>query len=141
MLNTENAKKFINDLDIDAMLNVKDNIDTLFNFLVPSSGKADTVAGEIIRATMRILYRYYNDGDSYCDETCINSYQYLCYISYNYRVDRESDIAEVFAHGDYGHYVDYEDFLQDLCYTVLYLLKNAKELFDIENTIDSRSYE
>ena len=35
----------------------------LFDELVPSSGKADSVAGELVRATSRIAYRYYNDGD------------------------------------------------------------------------------
>jgi hypothetical protein len=36
---------------------------TLFKELVPRSGKADTVEGEILRATGKIIYRWYNDGD------------------------------------------------------------------------------
>ena len=31
---------------------------------VPSWGKCDTLAGEIIRAINRLVYRYYNDGDT-----------------------------------------------------------------------------
>ena len=31
---------------------------------VPSKGKCDTVGGEIMRAMSRIVYRYYNDGDT-----------------------------------------------------------------------------
>ena len=31
---------------------------------VPSEGKCDTVGGEIMRAMSRIVYRYYNDGDT-----------------------------------------------------------------------------
>jgi len=31
--------------------------------LVPSSGKSKTIEGEMVRAMMRIIYRYYNDGD------------------------------------------------------------------------------
>lgn len=49
-------------------------IDELFKELVPGSGKADSLAGEIIRATSRIGYRRYNDGDKigvdYGNETC-----------------------------------------------------------------------
>lgn len=38
-------------------------INALFEELVPSSGKADTVAGEIVRAVSRIGFRSSNDGD------------------------------------------------------------------------------
>jgi hypothetical protein len=38
-------------------------ISDLFDKLVPSSGNADTVEGEIIRALNRIIYRWGNDGD------------------------------------------------------------------------------
>ena len=34
-----------------------------FEELVPPAGKADTVAGEIIRAACRIGYRWYSDED------------------------------------------------------------------------------
>ena len=37
----------------------------LFKELVPNSGKADTVEGEMLRAINRIIYRYFNDGDYY----------------------------------------------------------------------------
>lgn len=49
-------------------------IDILFEELVPSSGPAKSLAGELARACMRILYRDYNDGDVFYDgyglETC-----------------------------------------------------------------------
>jgi len=38
-------------------------ISDLFDKLVPGSGNADTVEGEIIRALNRIIYRWGNDGD------------------------------------------------------------------------------
>ena len=51
-----------------------DRVDALFKALVPMEGKADSMAGEIIRAISRIGYRYYNDGDQvgigYGRETC-----------------------------------------------------------------------
>ena len=45
-----------------------------FDELVPEQGKADTKAGELIRAINRISYRNYNDGDRFNEgyglETC-----------------------------------------------------------------------
>lgn len=59
----------------------EEKINALFNELVPASGKADTVAGEIIRAVSRISYRNYNDGDhigiGYGKETCNPAARYL----------------------------------------------------------------
>ena len=56
-------------------------INALFEELVPASGKADTVAGEIIRAVSRIAYRNSNDGDhvgvGYGNETCNPAARYL----------------------------------------------------------------
>lgn len=56
------------------MITNQDKINTLFEELVPASGKADSLAGELVRATSRIGYRFYNDGDQlgvgYGKETC-----------------------------------------------------------------------
>ena len=40
-----------------------DRVNAKFEELVPLEGKADTLAGEIVRAISRIGYRIYNDGD------------------------------------------------------------------------------
>lgn len=40
-----------------------DPFETAFDLLVPESGKCETLAGEMVRAMMRLLYRDYNDGD------------------------------------------------------------------------------
>lgn len=45
------------------MTKAEERINALFEELVPFSGAAETVAGEIIRATCRIGYRWMNDGD------------------------------------------------------------------------------
>lgn len=59
----------------------EEKISALFDKLVPASGKADTVAGEIIRAISRIGYRNFNDGDhlgvGYGRETCNPAGRYL----------------------------------------------------------------
>lgn len=41
----------------------RDDLTAWFDVLVPANGKASTVAGELIRAMMRLEYRDYNDGD------------------------------------------------------------------------------
>ena len=52
----------------------EDRINKLFKELVPETGKAGSLAGELVRAMSRIGYRFYNDGDQlgigYGKETC-----------------------------------------------------------------------
>ena len=44
---------------------LQDEYDALYNELVPSQGKADTIEGEVLRAASKIVYRHYNDGDDF----------------------------------------------------------------------------
>lgn len=114
------------------------NFEDWFDVLVPSSGKADTVAGEIVRAFNRILYRKWNDGDvffeGYGRETCGSSAVYLVSII------RDQDIVDKFyemaednvSNNRYDEIMNIiEGELQE------YLLSNP-ELFGQENTTDSR---
>ena len=59
----------------------EERLEQLFEELVPASGKADSLAGEIVRAVMRIGYRYFNDGDQigigYGKETCNSAARFL----------------------------------------------------------------
>lgn len=63
------------------MKEVEKKLEALFDELVPATGKSDTVAGEIVRAVARIVYRRYNDGDrigvGYGKETCNAAARYL----------------------------------------------------------------
>lgn len=63
------------------MTKTEKKINILFKELVPNVGKSNTIAGEIIRATSRIYYRNYNDGDhigiGYGKETCNPAARYL----------------------------------------------------------------
>ena len=58
-----------------------DRLNDLFDELVPCTGKADSLAGEMVRATARIGYRFYNDGDrigiGYGKETCNPAARFL----------------------------------------------------------------
>ena len=59
---------------LDSSHKPSDELQVYFDYLVPDKGNADTVAGEIVRAMMRLLYRDYNDGDVFYEgygfETC-----------------------------------------------------------------------
>lgn len=58
-----------------------ERINKLFEELVPASGKAESLAGELVRAMGRIGYRFYNDGDQvgigYGKETCNPAARFL----------------------------------------------------------------
>ena len=75
---TENTK---NTLEDTKMTKNEDRINKLFEELVPTSGKADSLAGELVRATARIGYRFFNDGDmvnqGYGKETCNPAARFL----------------------------------------------------------------
>lgn len=59
----------------------EDKHEILFDALVPGRGACDTVAGELIRAITKIMYRDYNDGDLFYEgygiETAGNAASYL----------------------------------------------------------------
>ena len=63
------------------MLRNETSLNKLFEELVPASGKADSLAGELVRAASRIGYRFFNDGDrigiGYGRETCNPAARFL----------------------------------------------------------------
>lgn len=63
------------------MMKNEKRVDDLFDKLVPDSGKAESLAGELIRAMCRIGYRFNNDGDKvgirYGKETCNPAARFL----------------------------------------------------------------
>ena len=123
---------------LDELSKADDKLELLFDKLVPSSGKADSVAGEMVRAMMRILYRDYNDGDVFYEgyglETCGDSAEYL--------MDSDADLADDFK-------AIVEDQLTNEAYTdaitaisnklVDFIMNNPYSMID-NNDIDSRSY-
>ena len=113
-------------------------INELFEELVPASGKADTVAGEIIRAVSRIGYRNYNDGDhigvGYGKETCNPAARYLreaCDKEVAGCIDR---MWGVYSDEDYGY------FLNDLELAVLEFLEAHSDLKTKKNDTDMWSF-
>lgn len=96
---------------------------------MPASGKADSVGGEIIRAMNRLVYRYYNDGDTI-------SRFYGCAV--NYLITANAYIRKYIpAYIDLEEVsYDYEVSLcKDLKIVLDYLVSNPN-LFEMENTED-----
>jgi hypothetical protein len=109
-------------------------IDEWFDKLIPECGKADTVAGEILRAMCRINYRWYNDGDyagyGYGIETAGSACTYLIGFS-----DLEWYV-ETLLNITPDHDDAYEKALIELCSAIIDYLESHKDLFDEANNDD-----
>ena len=112
------------------MTNNESRLDRLFDELVPASGKADSLAGELIRAAARIEYRFFNDGDriglGYGRETCNPAARFL-----KERGDRKiaACINALWGHDDDGVY---EEFLDTLAGTVADYVERRPDLRAME---------
>lgn len=120
------------------MTQKEERINELFEKLVPTSGKAPTVAGEIVRAISRIGYRWYNDGDQlgigYGRETCNPAGRYLAKTC-----DDAIATAVTEAWGIYDEHA-YSQKLDALEDTVLDYLERHPELEKKDNTEDMWEY-
>lgn len=122
----------------------------LYNILVPASDSADTVAGEILRAINRIIYRRFNDGDiagqGYGRETvnpCVRYLYSLCSsstkVTAKYRMysTQLNDCAD----GEYISDAEYDSLIYKMlkeCFIVivknqLWEKPNHDDMFDYRN--------
>ena len=120
----------------------EETLEVLFADLVPGQGAADTVAGEMVRAMMRVLYRDSNDGDKffmgYGIETCAGSVTYLAE-----RIDTVGNrvtkmLDEVFRYEDDDRYTEA---LKEMTEDVVDHIMNNQELIFTPNEDDSRDYD
>lgn len=122
----------------------EEKMDALFHELVPVEGKADTVAGEIVRAVCRIGYRYNNDGDyvgsGYGKETCNPAARYLI-------ANAGENVAEItrclWASGEERGVLDdgsYDNWLLELVKATLAYLDERPELKTTPNAEDYWNY-
>lgn len=118
-------------------MSVEDQLEVYFHELVPSSGPAKTVAGELIRSIMRILYRNYNDGDlwytGYGKETCGSSVIYI--------IKHIKDLFRNFEKMS-SYQLEEEDYtnaLDDIAGKILVYLSENPELFTTPSNEDSRN--
>ena len=104
--------------------------DAWYDKYVPSSGNCETLAGEIIRAINRLVYRWYNDGDTVD-----------CYGGNVYNHNRAADD---FLCGNVAGYVTLSgvsefDFEDAVCKRLKYIydyLKSHPEVFETPNKVD-----
>ena len=119
---------------IDEIKESEDPIETAFELLVPSQGPAETQAGELVRAMMRILYRDFNDGDvfynGYGIETCGDPVAFLC--------DKISDLYSDFENIAFRNLEDdnYTKEIKKISYKVLDYIYDNPELVTAKNTED-----
>ena len=118
-------------------------LEVLFEELVPAQGVAETVAGELVRAMMRVLYRDCNDGDkfyeSYGIETCGSSIAYLYDMieSVHQLIDKMYDRVHMYE-ADEDKYT--ED-LEGMATLVMNYIRENPETLDDLNEVDSRDYD
>lgn len=114
-------------------LNAEDNgwHDAMYDRYVPACGKANTLGGEILRAINRIVYKFYNDGDtvaryySSCYNHSFGAEKFLCRHVPSYYIMRD-----ITNDGDFE-----EAACRNLKRVVDYLRKNPA-LFEVENHED-----
>ena len=104
--------------------------DAWYDKYVPSCGKCDTLAGEIIRAINRLVYRWYNDGDT-VDRYGGNVYNHNKACD-NFLCERVAGYVTLRGIGEW----DFESAVcKRLKYVYDYLKKNPK-LFEVPNGED-----
>lgn len=108
----------------------------LTDMYMPASGKAETVGGEILRAINRIVYKYYNDGDT------VNHY-YSSSSNYSWACDSFLSlyVPTYISMKGTNEYKFEEALCDNLKRVVDYLRNNMekykeKSVFNIPNTID-----
>lgn len=120
----------------------EETLEVLFEDLVPGQGAADTVAGEMVRAMMRVLYRDSNDGDKffmgYGLETCASSISYLCAHITTVEKRVENMLEEAFRYEDDDRYTEA---LKAMTEDVVDHIMNNQELIFTPNEDDSREYD
>lgn len=137
----EKLKKLINNTE---EWNAEEINNQLYDMLVPDNGKADTKAGEILRAVNRIAYRFWNDGDlagqGYGNETVNPAVRYL-YNNVTNASKFKSVVIELYKQINYPNLSDneYEELLNELVReNVIYILN--KEIYNIPNIEDMWDY-
>lgn len=114
-----------------------DKFDELTEKYMPSSDNADTLAGELLRAANRIIYRYYNDGDmcdyGYGKETVNPAVRFL--------IAEGTPAIKLIAKRffDFADNKQYKELLQKLADVVTEQIEK-NNLTEVENTKDMWDY-
>lgn len=108
--------------------------------LMPQTGNASTIEGEIVRAYCKIGYRYYNDGDrpyeGYGAETSGPALLFLQRLEYDGKFDEIKQAADNLTHAPFE---DYLKALGDLINEKLML--RLKDLTENVDNVDMFDYQ
>lgn len=119
--------------------NIDDILDATYDFLVPKEGICDSVAGELVRAIMEVIYRDFNDGDvfyeGYGRESCLPSVAYIIE-QFPDMYDEFDEIArEELTEGDYTYRI--EEIADEILSRIFY--SDPELYFYAPNSTDSRN--
>lgn len=144
----EYAEKYKDLLDkVREAKDANEELEVLFDTLVPREGKAATVAGEIVRAMMRILYRDFNDGDKFYEgyglESAGPSAAYLMSLDDLDVHDNFVEIAEdaMKYEPEYNYDDEYTAALNKINEKIIKHIIEHPELLAESNEIDSRDFD
>lgn len=134
---SDTQQKIVNLVKALTIDDIKNNI-TLFNELVPPQGKADTLAGEILRALHRVGYRYYSAGEHYFEgegiKTCGSSAIFLVKHTNQVIANFVQETAPInyIAAG-----TKFEQSFETIIRLVTLLMTKTPQMFFTRNTVDS----
>jgi len=108
------------------------DIETLFDQLVPSEGKCDTLAGEMVRAACRLRYDFYNNG------MCNNTSGALNFLRHHSVIDKQlADYVRPYTTGRLYDGVYEGDFFQVAIDTISEMTEKFVSLNPQTMTIDN----
>jgi hypothetical protein len=116
-------------------------IEILHNELVPPMGVAETQAGELVRATSRLIYRFFNDGDrvgvGYGKETCNSSFRYLLDMAEKLEDEKLTEALDSLD-DSFTKDSEYEENLEIIAERIALQIEANPKLKEAKNTVDSR---
>ena len=127
-------------------VNTEKDSEILFDALVPGTGHADSLGGELLRAAERIAYRYYNDGDQvgegYGRETVNPAVRYMVFAVRPATSPLYGIVKDFYRFINYGCDVndkEYESMVMRLLrLTVIHIVEN--ELWNVPNQHDMHDF-
>lgn len=137
MLHTEIGKTYWNEEGI-----YQSEYDELYNELVPASGSAQTLNGELIRAISRLSYEYFNNGNcNACERTTHVEEEDCPYcMGYGYLNNDEDDVCEECGgSGVIEEEVEDDPVIDDYYAKFLRLIRECVSVdeVDVENLVDN----
>ena len=127
--------------DLNKDFNVDGDIESWSEDYIPQTGKANTIGGEILRATAQIVNRFYNDGDKIGigngKETVNPAARYIIENAVEL-TEVPDELQDMLDNNSDINLSDesYEEWVDDFKYAIEDYLRNHEELFHSPNKVD-----